>query len=35
MDAQIELKQLPDMTVCEWGKGKDLGKLVSKAGKTK
>ena len=33
MDAQIELKQLPDMTVCEWGKGKDLGKLVSKAGK--
>ena len=35
MDAQVELKLLPDMTVCEWGKGKDLGKLVSKAGITK
>ena len=32
-EAQIELKQLPDMTVCEWGKKKDLGKLVSRAGK--
>ena len=33
MDAQIELRQLPDMERCVWGKGKDLGKLVSKAGK--
>ena len=32
-EAQIELKQLPDMAVCEWGRKKDLGKLVSKAGK--
>ena len=35
MDAQIELRQLPDLERCEWGKGKDLGRLVSKAGKTK
>ena len=33
MNAQIELRQLPDMERCEWGKGRDLGKLVSKAGK--
>ena len=32
LDAQVELKLLPDMTVCEWGKGKDLGKLVSRPG---
>ena len=27
------MKQLPDMAVCEWGRKKDLGRLVSKAGK--
>ena len=33
INAQLELHQLPDMERCEWGKGRDLGKLVSKAGK--
>ena len=33
INAQLELHQLPNMEVLEWGKGRDMGKLISKAGK--
>ena len=33
INAQLELHQLPDMEKCKWGKGRDMGKLISKAGK--
>ena len=33
INAQLELHQLPDMEKLEWGKGRDMGRLISKAGK--
>ena len=33
LNAQLELQQLPNMEEMEWGKGREMGKLISKAGK--
>ena len=33
LNAQLELHQLPNMEVMEWGKGHNLGRLIKKAGK--